>query len=349
MVSATVGWAVLWTSNPGLDAPAALELARTTDGGRVWMPVTPAAAKRTLAGDLAVLEAASGQRAYLAVADRQLTTVFGTADGGRTWRQSRPFPAADPEFLDFVGWSAGWLLASDGAAMQQNPVQLYQTTDGGLRWALVAGTASSVPASPGGSGLPVSCDKSGLAFRSARVGWITSDCNVLGIWRSADGGRHWAVPPLPVPDSMCEQEGCSITAPRFFGRTGFLTVDDPPDAELVLVSSDGGGSWSVRSLPAGVNQAQVTFFSASSGIAVPLSAPQGSVGPVFYVTADGGQSWHVVRQGRRFGSIGSVTFDFVSAADGFAWTVNGGVPVLYRTTDSGGTWVTVAPVLGRFG
>jgi photosystem II stability/assembly factor-like uncharacterized protein len=338
MVSATAGWALVWTSNPAVDRPAALDVARTSDGGRIWTVVTPAAARLALAGDAAVLTPATAERAYLAVpTPHGRVTVYRTIDGGRTWRASQPFGSAEPEFLDFVTASDGWLLASEGAAMQQNPVELYRTTDGGQEWRLAV--------RPGPSGLPVFCDKSGLAFRSPDVGWIVGDCNELGIWMSVDGGRHWARQALPMPDSMCEQDGCALTAPAFFGRTGFFTADDPPDSELLLVSADGGAAWSVRTLPRGVNQALAQFFSATSGIAIPLSAPQGSVSGVFYVTSSGGQRWRAVRQGRRFGSVGSVSFDFVSAATGFAWRTAGARPLVYATADSGRTWTSFVPRL----
>jgi photosystem II stability/assembly factor-like uncharacterized protein len=72
---------------------------------------------------------------------------------------------------------------------------------------------------------------------------------------------------------------------------------------------------------------------------------------VFYVSTDGGLSWTAVRQGRRFG--GNWTdFDFVSLRAGFGWMYPGGEPTaalprLYRTSDSGRTWIALTPRLGR--
>jgi hypothetical protein len=360
MISASDGWAVLWTSNPGLDTPAALEPARTTDGGRTWVVVTPSAGRAALArGGLLTMQAVSADRAWLAITGvsmkatphRGQTEVFLTGDGGRSWRQSAPLPVADAELVDFIDRSDGWLLDSLGAAMQVNPVRLYRSTDGGMHWSLVAATASSALAPPGKSGLPVGCDKGGLSFASPRVGFITGGCNELAVWVSRDGGRRWSLQRLPLPASTCAGYGCSIPAPQFIGRTGFLTIDDDQTlAALLLASGDVGVRWHAVRLPAGAGRAQVRFFSAASGIAVPVLGELGAIGRVFYVTADGGKRWTAVPQGRRFGEIASVSFDFVSAATGFAWrsagNSPGGPPPMYETTDSGRTWLPFTPRLG---
>ncbi|HXW47166.1 MAG TPA: YCF48-related protein [Streptosporangiaceae bacterium] len=360
MISATTGWALLSTSNPALPSPAATELARTTDGGRTWAVVTPPAAAGALAADQAVLKAVSASRAYLAVGGASgysipavgQTEVFATSDGGRSWRHSAPFPAAGPDVLDFDG-AYGWLLDDEGAAMGQNPIKVYRSTDGGVRWSLVAQTASSVTAPPSASGLPVYCDKGSMAFRSPRVGWITGGCNELGVWVSSDGGLRWAVQALPLPASTCRLSGCSIAAPQFFGRTGYLAIWAAPQPELLLTSSDGGTSWQPLPLPPGADQVRVMFFSAASGLLVPLTAPQGDYSRVFYITADGGRRWVAVRQGRAFGSIAAATFDPVSATTLFAWNADAGIggsmPRIYRSTDSGRTWIGFEPRLTAAG
>ena len=105
MVSATTGWALLSTSNPNDNS--ALQLGRTTDGGRTWTLVTPPAPKAALDGGIAVLKAVDARRAWLVAASPQnaggRTVVFRTVDSGRTWQRSAPITANQPVAIDFVG------------------------------------------------------------------------------------------------------------------------------------------------------------------------------------------------------------------------------------------------------
>jgi len=351
MVSATAGWAVVWPSNP--NHSGALAVARTANGGRTWTVVTPRTAVSGLATGQALLEAASAERAWFAVPTSTSgppakTLVFGTTDGGRSWRQSAGIPDGfDPVALDFVSPSRGWLLESLGAAMQQNPVRLYRSTDGGVRWSLVASSPRMAGDPPTSSGLPLYCDKDGLAFASARTGWITGYCNSLSVLVTRDGGERWATQPLPLSATLCESAGCEIPAPQSAGGTTFLEVTDYPAAAYLLASRDAGRSWQVESLPAGAGPyPRIRFFSADDGIAI-SAGPQGSIGRDFYVTGDGGLSWTAVAQGEHFGPDGA-TFCFVSTRVGFAWlagsAATGGAPV-YRTDDSGRRWVSFTPRL----
>lgn len=142
MVSAAAGWALLSPSNP--NGNASLEPARTVDGGRTWTPVPPRPG-RTAPLDQAVLEPASASRAWLAAAvggnPGGMTEVFVTSDGGSSWQESSPIPGSNPTALDFAGYSDGWLIQNLGAAMGQNAIRLYRSTDAGLRWSLLAKTA----------------------------------------------------------------------------------------------------------------------------------------------------------------------------------------------------------------
>jgi hypothetical protein len=58
--------------------------------------------------------------------------------GGRTWRRSQPPQGSEVLALDLAGQFRGWLLESLGAHMNDDPVKLYLTTDGGTRWSPLA-------------------------------------------------------------------------------------------------------------------------------------------------------------------------------------------------------------------
>ncbi len=361
MTSASTGWALRWTVSPWSTQAGYLVPARTTDGARTWTDVTPSAALALLKAPdaTAVLDVLAPDRAWLAVtavagthsSSPLRTVVFGTGDGGRTWTGSAPFQVPAPAgLLSFAGPDDGWLLASYGGTMGQDPVWLYRTTDTGRRWSLVAATSQS---GTGSNGLPVECDKAGLVFVTAQAGWLASACNgespdVLLVTR--DGGARWAPQPLPVPASVFCQVGCEVySPPQFFGQTGYLVIGEGPDAPHFLASRDEGQTWQPKPLPPGAGwYPRITFFGPRDGVLVSAGA-SGAIGGIFATTADGGAIWTAVRQGR-FLTANGTEFDFVSPRTGFAWVPGGGdtpagPPAVDETTDSGRTWTSFIPVL----
>lgn len=331
MVSATDGWALMWSANPA--GSAALEPAVTSDGGRRWIVVTPPLARPLLSNGEALLYAVSARRAWIAVnhGDGKSTVVFGTSDGGQSWTESNPVVGYQAVAMDFAGAAHGWLLESQGAAMGQDPVRVYATADGGLTWSLIA------------SELPVGCDKSGMAFSPAQAGWITSDCPAGSqVLVSRDGGAQWAPVQLPLPDSACSG-GCQASQPQLAGDTTILELGSYPAAAVLLVSIDAGASWRTEAMPAGAGAyPRIQFFGPNDAIAVSAGA-QGTIGSDFYLTRDGGLNWTAVPQGRQFGSSGA-QFDFVGPQVGFAWIAD--EAGLYQTSDSGRTWTAVVAQLG---
>ncbi len=331
MVSAEDGWALVWSANPA--ETAALEPSLTSDGGRTWIVVTPPLARPLLSNGEALLYAASMRRAWIAVnhGDGKSTVVFGTSDGGQRWTESNPVVGYQAVAMDFAGADHGWLVESLGAAMGHDPVRVYVTADGGVTWSLLA------------SGLPVGCDKGGMAFSPADVGWITSYCPAgYQVLVSRDGGAQWAAAELPLPTAACA-DGCTAFQAQFAGPATVLEIGSYPAAAVLLVSTDAGGSWQTEAMPAGAGAyPRIRFFGRADAVVVSASA-QGAIGPDFYLTSDGGLSWTAVPQGRLFGSSGA-QFDFVSPHVGFAWIAD--AAGLYQTSNSGRTWTAIVPQLG---
>lgn len=358
MTSASTGWSLRWTQSPVVVDDGYLAPARTTDGARTWTSVTPPAARALLATPDArvVLQAPDGERAWLAVTAAttdsplaHLTEVFTTSNGGRTWTESAPLKVAGyADFLSFAGPERGWLLMAYGGAMQKEPVQLYRTSDAGLRWSLVAKTPQ---AGTGSNSLPAACDKTGLAFATASTGYLSGACNFLpdALLVSRDGGADWAPQVLPIAASSCSTDGCVVSGPQFAGETGFLVIDHTPGAPYFLVSQNFGVTWQNEPLPSGAGpDPRIQFFSPLSGMLV-SAGPQPVTGHVSYTTANGGRTWTAIPQGRSFTQLGT-SFDFVSTRTGFAWTpgadTNGSSPpAMYLTTDSGRTWIAFTPRL----
>ncbi len=355
MVSAQDGWALAWTKNPAGPVPAALMAVRTLNGGHTWTAVTPALAKPLLApaGSYMVLLAVSPSRASLAVtrtrsgARPAVTEVFGTRDGGRSWTRSAPLHAPGvARWLDFSDPAHGWLLQDLGAAMGNNPAQLYRTSDAGRRWSLIAASPRENQAGASPIGLPAACDKTGIGFATPTDGWLTGACFTLAdaVLATHDGGAHWAPQALPLPANACMPDGCFISAPQFFGPAGFLTIDHGGKAPYLLVTQDTGTTWQAVAVPQGAGPSgSARFFSARQGLLIPgLHTP----GRVFYLTSDGGQTWTPVRQGIRFQP--GMTVNFVSPDAGFAWSPDtSGAPPIYATTNGGRTWTWYLPQLAR--
>jgi photosystem II stability/assembly factor-like uncharacterized protein len=366
MTSAMTGWALYYSGNPNSSSPALL-LARTTDGGRSWTDVTPAAARPMLATPDAaqVLDPVGGDRAYLAVTEAtqessttvNTTMVFVTTDGGGTWTDSAPLRAVSTvSEVSFADPQQGFLMLGGGDdAMGEDAVWLYRTADGGAHWSLAAATpaptGTAVSSQPGPGQIPAACDKRGLAFPTATNGWIASTCNAglaNALLVSHDGGVSWADESLPLPATLCAGGACTVSGPQFLDRTGFVTVDPEPAGAALLVTRDLGQTWDRLALPGGLQYPQITFFSPTQGVLV-AGETQGAFGGTFYTTADGGRTWTPVPQGVNLTRLG-VAIDFATPEDGFAWT-NGlasdpAAPTsIYETTNSGRTWHAFTPKL----
>jgi photosystem II stability/assembly factor-like uncharacterized protein len=368
MTSANTGWALRWTSNPGATSGQAPYLipARTVDAARRWTTIAPRGSRPLLSTPFAtvVLHALNGQRAWLAVTaassanqfpgDVHRTRVYVTGNGGRTWARSAALNAPGfAEFLSFPDATHGWLLqdlGSEDVLPGADYADVYRTADGGLHWSEVAHTPPPPSTAVSKSGLPVMCDKAGMAFATPSAGWLAGACNNLSYAMrvTRDGGTHWSAQALPIPADTCSTGGCEVFGPQFFGRTGFVSLARAPAAPYFLVSQNLGRTWQTRALPSGSGlDPRITFFSARDGVLV-SAGPQGSIGAVFYTTANAGRSWTAVPQGTAFTQLG-VGFDFVSTRIGYAWVLGtdatgSTAPQMYRTRNSGRTWTPFTPV-----
>jgi photosystem II stability/assembly factor-like uncharacterized protein len=360
MTSARSGWALVWSANPGVIADnAQILLARTTDGARAWSDVTPAAARPMLATPYSyeAFDPVDGNHAYLAVSRATSaddgparTVVFWTADGGRTWTESAVFTtSAQAAQLSFSDARHGWLLLGPVFSGPGQPVTwLYRTSDGGLRWSPAATVAP-----PGSYGSNSMCQPLNLTLVTAATGWVTIGCRgQTEFLVSHDGGGSWAAQPLPLPAGALGTSGgpAFLTGPQFAGGTGFLTVAAPPPGTPYLLDTrDRGQTWQLLTPPPGAGQyPQIKFFTPVDGVLVP-AGPQDALGAVFYLTADGGQSWTPVPQGAHFTQLGDA-IDFASQHVGFAWnsgasTAGVPAPPMYVTTNSGRTWHLIIPHL----
>jgi photosystem II stability/assembly factor-like uncharacterized protein len=285
-----------------------------------------------------------------------------TTDGGRTWTDVTPPAAAAllslPDLLAAVllardsehAWLA--LCCAGGTATSAGMLtEVFSTSDGGRRW------TESGPLHGPAYGGPAS-----LTFTGPEDGWLLFTTEPAGparfgqLYRTEDGGRHWALLAAGVPATCdpspllaatrsvawieCEPGGPLLVSrdggtrwvpqpvPRtavgvlqLTGQTGIMTAG-PASGLYLLVTRDLGRTWRRVPLPSGIGQFPgVRFLSASDGIVMP-QVSAGSRVPVVYVTVNGGRTWTAVPQGLHATDPELLGYDFVSTRIWFAWYGN---------------------------
>lgn len=377
MVSPSIGW---WGDDDG-------HLKRTTDGGVHWSEVTPTGPSplndyyldQAQAWVVASPEGLSpGQVHFWSTGPIQLVTQV-TLDGGRSWQRGAAIIAyyrnweTDGKYgpfrdisLFFIDRLHGWLLVPS-----QSSQVVYSSNDAGLHWTLAA------EATADGS---TTCRWGQITFATESTGWMAADCSSSASARASllathDGGRTWRAQSLPLPNvGVVGATDCPFTGfvrpwtagtlaqcfgpPVFFdalhGVLPIWTRHGTGSTQKLLVTADGGRSWSVRSMPGEV-QLEVDFLDANNGwtIAAPTAQlsnrtdPSGgptsfavspSVPLPLYRTDDGGATWTAVSVGLSLQSSAFGQFwrlRFLNQSSGFA--VYGG-DALLKTTDGGHTW-----------
>ena len=283
-----------------------------------------------------------------------------TTDGGRTWTDVTPPAAA---LLSLPDALTPVLLARDGehawlalcCAGQTDTsagmlTEVFSTSDGGRTW------TESEPLRGPAYGGPAS-----LSFTGPDDGWLLLTTDTAGparfgqLYRTDDGGRHWALLAADVPASCdpsltvattsvawiaCGPPGPLLVSsdggthwapqqlprsaagvPQFTGQTGFMTAG-PAAGLYLLVTHDLGRTWRRVPLPSGIGAApDVRFLSASDGIVMPYVSP-GSRVPVVYVTVNGGRTWTAIPQRLRATDPELLGYNFVSTRIWFAWYGN---------------------------
>ncbi len=311
MTSANTGWALRWTSNPGATSgPAAYLLpARTVDGARRWKTIAPRGSRAALLSTpyaTVVLHALNGQRAWLAVTaassanqfpgDVHRTRVYVTGNGGRTWTRSAALNVPGfAEFLSFPDATHGWLLqdlGSEDVLLGADYADVYRTADGGLHWSKVAHTPPLPSTAVSKSGLPVMCDKAGMAFASLSAGWLAGARNNVSFAMrvTRDGGYLWSAKALPFRAEICSTGGrvwrsSARSSPRAdrlrvpgFAFTGAVLPGQPEPRQ-------DGGEQEGSAVSSGLDP-RITFFSARDFGVLVSAARRAASARSFYTTAN---------------------------------------------------------------
>lgn len=325
----------------GLAADGSGMVLRSVDGGQTWFNATPPGGLAIgYSSNLSILDAV---HAWLLLPnpDFYTGTLYRTADGGQTWNSDPvPFGGGLMQFLDA---STGRILADRGAAAGSQAVELYQTTDGGVRWVSVF---HNDPTQAGSSdSLPLSGTKNGMTFVDARIGFVTGSRPMEGdiyLFATHDGGSTWAQQNLPLPAGF-ETYQYVTSAPVFFGSSGYLPVlvYSPAGSPYLTfyTSSDGGASWSGDPSDANrvISPGSCSFSDASNGHCW-------DGGANLYFTSDGAQVWGGLAPSLDLSGL-VTKLDFNAFNDGLVLTSvdSDGHSRLYHTTDGGFTWTPLLP------
>jgi len=281
-----------------------------------------------------------------------------TTDGGATWSEPRPLPAAGE--IQFIDESRGWLVDSTVSIPigSSKSLDVFTTNDGGRSWTQSAVDMGSVPddvaGSSGGWNTFV-----GIHFRDATDGavyWTVAyaqgaDAYDMTKWKTvctqastADGGSTWSAPEGEAP---CGSQVRFNTSSEGYAQSW----DGGP---TVYVTSDGGQTWMSGTLPAGnsgtpgnhaPSSTVLVLETRSDGLLHALVNSAGSIN--LDVSSDSGKSWKETKTGvglpattdYRVGRLGEGSWIALPTYNGPASTVMSGA---WSTVDGGLTWLPLA-------
>lgn len=189
----------------------------------------------------------------------------------------------------FVSDRKGWVVGAFGA--------IYHTTDGGVSWEQQRSDSVEHLYS--------------VDFASRTNGWAVGRA---GIILHTGDGRTWVQQESGTDKHLFAVKAISDTEAMAIGDWG-----------AIFRTTDGGKTWTDRTLPDDVILNHVTFGDATHAWIV------GEVGAV-YASADGGMTWSRQETGTDKTLFGA---DFIDAQNGWAVGLDG---LMIRTRDGGVTW-----------
>jgi photosystem II stability/assembly factor-like uncharacterized protein len=257
--------------------------------------------------------------------------LYRSGDKGSHW-EARPMPS---EFgvrpaISFIDDHEGWLLAkgSPTTQCQAQLADIWHTTDAGATWQNLGARVDKTQC------------KNGIWFFDAKHGFVSAwDQNRQPtVYRTADGGDHWAFTTLQDPAYFQSQRGgftLQVDWMKQLGSTLYLEAlgsqdrpDIPHDNQFILRSTDGGASWTyVTKTPSRA----VVVITESRWL--DFTAPAQA-----FESVNGGQQFHQYASDFNTDAPGSTQFVFADAHTGYA----SGAGRLQRTLDGGLHWTRFA-------
>jgi len=287
------------SSNRCTPPSQALTLYRTTDGGVKWtaLPATTFPVE-----DVFFLDASHGWADSVSpLTGLNGEVLYATEDGGATWSQVGPLPAASPmAYVYGVGDHRVTFSRSSNGSLRGwyvGATQLFTSTDGGRSWHPVAfGVPAAVASWTATPQQPAFEDPAGvvaIGYHDPK-GADNATSNLIYLYASSDGGATWGNP-LPAPEGFAPVGDILSTAildPQHVWLTSqSLTGGDNVQAgPAVARTSNGGRTWQVAHKTPRI--LQMTFLDPIRGYALDVSGPTNING--ILQTTDGGATWQRV-------------------------------------------------------
>ena len=256
---------------------------RTRNGGRTWERLMAPAGDSLQFRD--VYAVGRDTAFVLSAGSGTLSRIYRTTDGGAGWQTE--FVNRDTSaFYDcFDFWDRRHGLAVSDAV--GGHLVLRVTADGGASWQPVP--ASATPAALPGEGA-FAASGTCLIVRAPGLAWVGTGAAGEGrVYRSADGGRTWAVATVPFSHGSASA-GVMTLAFRDAEHGVALGGDlgDPNSStDNVAVTADGGRSWAPAGRPPFPGAVYGSAYVPGAASRTLVAAGPGGLA----VSRDDGRSW----------------------------------------------------------
>ena len=266
--------------------------------------------------------------------------VLTTSNGGKTWVQHPRLPTN----LSSVSCNT----PNDCLAVGMNGAT-YNTTNGGQSWSRNYVGVDILTANLYGVACPTASDCIAVGktytddegFRLPTSTHPNPDTAAL-VFSTTDAGTSWSSDPIPTGSYWLSGVSCLSSSRCVAVGEAQPTSGSGPGLGIVYVTTDGGTSWSSRSVSGNVGP----LSSISCTTTKFCLAGQQSPGEtdVFVETTDGGQTWETQITSTNKGGIASVSCDSASACVAVGSTATG--PTILTTSDGGAQWTGRPTPLG---
>lgn len=291
------------TVNPAQSQLGTAPLLDTANAGQTWSyPLLP--------GATSVNAIAAAPSTPTTVYAATPVGVFKSADGGTTWAAAPNTGfAGQPTALTVDANSATTLYAATAQGV-------FVSTDGASTWQVSTSGLT-------GTGILV------LIAHPTQAGTVFASIqNPPGVFRSTNFGQTWTQLTLSPPDFQ-------LTAPIntiVFGSNGSIVA---ATYQGLLISTDGGNTWTASGANQGVQNNQALAIAPNSPNTLYLV---NSTSSGLQVSTDGGKTFSSVISSVHFTNLARIAVDPRNPGTVYVTDYN----LLYRSTDGGQTWPQLA-------
>lgn len=231
--------------------------------------------------------------------------VLYTNDKGNTWNSATIPITGTFSKIYFENSDIGWILGYDSSYKKY----IYQTKDGGATWTKIYTQQSGTTIQD-------------IQFMNSTLGF-GSDSYSGSIIKTIDSGKTWTK--LTNTDKL----GGSIIF-KFFDYNNGIVVS--PFYNKILKTENSGDSWTNIKYDSSMSLYSLDIVNST------VIVGKSTDGKSFYLTNDSGTTWKNIPIETTFSMF---SFNFVDSIIGFAKGSEGDYKVnyLYKTTDSGRTWI----------